>query len=191
MTSALPPVTIGDFRVAPPSPLRRSVPEHGLMIISSFRNRPGFTMIEALMVVVMAGAIFAIAAPRVSEANERAALRTSRQMLASAFGAARAAAVQKGQVSTLTITSSSATVTVLNGLAKTSITVFGPVRFDESVNTTITPLGNAPATVTYDVRGMASPRLDVIARYQIKSASYADTLCVSSTGFILQKDCKL
>ena len=148
-------------------------------------------MIEALVVVALAGVMFAIAAPRIAEANQRAALRASRQIFASAFSAARAAAIQKGQVSTIQITSTSATVSVLSGLQKQSVVVLGPLVFDKSLKTTVTPIGDAPDKVTYDVRGMASPRLDAIAKYEIASSSYRDTLCVSSTGFILQKDCKL
>lgn len=148
-------------------------------------------MIEALVVVVLAGVMFAIAAPRVAEVNERSAIRTTRQLFASAFAAARAAALQKGQMSTLTLTSSSAIVRVLSGVNKQSVVVLGPLRFDESLNTTIVPIDNAPLTVTYDVRGMASPRLDMITRYEIRSARYRDTVCVSATGFLLQKDCQL
>jgi type II secretory pathway pseudopilin PulG len=148
-------------------------------------------MIEAIMVVVVGGIILAIAGPRVAEANEKAALRASRQVLSSAFAAARAAAVQKGQVATLTLTGTSATVTVLSGLNKQPVKVLGPLMFDESLGTTVTPLGGAPTTVTYDVRGMASPRLDVITRYEISRPTYKDTVCVTETGFLLRKDCQL
>ena len=159
--------------------------------MSSLRKRHGFTMIEAIMVVVISGIIFAIAGPRVTEANERAALRASRQVLQSAFAAARAAAIQKGQVATLTLTGTTATVTVLSGLNSEEVRVLGPLSFDESLGTTVTPLGGAPSTVTYDVRGMASPRLDMITRYEISRPTYKDTVCVTETGFLLRKDCQL
>lgn len=148
-------------------------------------------MIEIIMVVVIGGIILAIAGPRVSEANERAALRASRQVLSTAFASARAAAVQKGQEATLTLTSTSATVTVLSGLSQTEERILGPLSFDNSLGTTIVPLGGAPSTITFDVRGMASPRLDDITRYEIARPTHKDTLCVSATGFILQKDCQL
>jgi Tfp pilus assembly protein FimT len=148
-------------------------------------------MIEALMVVAVSGIIVAIAAPRIAETNERTALRTSRQLVSAAFAAARAAALQKGQVSTLTLTSNSATVTVLSGLNKEAVTVYGPIRFDQSANTSIEAVGSAPLVVTFDVRGLASPRLADITQYKIKSPKYSDVVCVSATGFLLPKDCQL
>ena len=154
-------------------------------------RRTGHTLIELISVMVLAGLAFAIAAPRIAEMKERSALRASRQLLTSAFSAARSAAIQKGQQSTLTLTSTSAEVTVLSGLNHTSVKVLGPLRFNESLATTVSALDNAPMTINYDVRGMATPRFATIARYVIKSAQYADTVCVSTTGFILQNDCRL
>ena len=148
-------------------------------------------MIEILMVTIMIGVIVAISIPKIGEIKERSSLRASRQVLGAAFSAARSAAIQKGQVATLALSANSATVRVLSGVNKQSVVVLGPLRFDKSLSTTIVPLENAPVSITYDVRGMASPRLDAITRYELRSRTLKDTLCISTTGFLLPADCKL
>jgi type II secretory pathway pseudopilin PulG len=148
-------------------------------------------MIEALMVMVIIAILVAVTAPRIAVMNESSSLRASRQILGSAFAAARSAAIQKGQQSTITLTSNSATVRVLSGLNRQTIVVMGPLRFDKSLNTTLVPINSAPTTITFDVRGMASPRLSEITRYELRAPNRRDTLCVSATGMLLQKDCKL
>jgi Tfp pilus assembly protein FimT len=146
-------------------------------------------MIEILMVTVMIGVMVAIAVPKFATTRETGALRATRQVLASTFSAARAAAIQKGQTATLTLTETSATVSVLTGSQSQSVVVYGPIRFNSSMGTNITPLDGAPTVITYDVRGLASPRLDDVTRYEVRSASRRDTVCVSATGFILPKGC--
>ncbi len=147
-------------------------------------------MIEILLVVVIVALVMAIAMPKFTVVREQSAARSARLMLASAFSAARAAAVQKGQPSTLTIDGSTVTVTVLSGLNKQKVSVLGPMRFDESTGAAMTPLDGV-TEVTYDPRGMIRPALAGIIRFELAAGTASDTLCISASGLILPRDCRL
>ncbi len=154
-------------------------------------SRRAFTLIEMLLVVVIVGVIMALAVPKFTVVREQSTVRSSRLMLASAFSAARSAAVQKGQPSTLMINESVVHVTVLSGLGRQPVTVLGPMRFDASAGgAALTPLDGV-TKVTYDPRGMITPALDGIIRFEVATGNASDTLCVSASGHIMPRDCRL
>ncbi len=148
-------------------------------------------MIEILLVVVIVALVMAIAMPKFTVVREQSTARSARLMLASAFSAARSAAVQKGQSSKLTITGSSVNVTVLSGLNKQSVSVLGPMRFDASTGGAALTSLDGVTEITYDPRGMITPALAGIIRFELTSGSESDTLCVSASGLILPRDCRL
>ncbi len=155
------------------------------------RRRLGLTLIELLLVVVMAGIIFAIAIPRMTTLKTSTTLRAGRQQLTTAFAAARAAALQKGKTSTLTLTGSTARVSVMSGLNATSVNVFGPVRLDGDLGLTLSALSSAPTSVQFDSRGMLTPTPASTLKYRIAIGSVADTICISPAGVIMPKGCQL
>lgn len=162
------------------------------MTIHPRRVRPGYTMIELLMVVGVIAVVFALAIPRMTTIKSSSSLRAGKQQLASAFAAARGAALQKGKTSTLIITGNTLRVRVLSGLNGTLVTVFGPVRLYETVGVTLEPLGSALSVVNYNARGlMTDPPADPVMKYEIKYGTDADTLCISRAGLILSKRCSL
>lgn len=142
------------------------------------------------MVVVVTGILFAITLPRFSTLKYGATLRAGRQQLASVVASARAAALLKGKSSVLVTGSNVATVWTQTGLAGNWVRVAGPVRFDQT-GLTLTPLGNAPAALVYDARGLLSPVPAEVLKYELSMPGYADTLCVSRAGVIMQKGCTL
>ncbi len=143
-----------------------------------------------LLVTVVLGLIAAMALPKFTVVREQSTARSSRLMLASAFAAARASAVQKGQPATLTIADGSVTVTVLSGLNRQKVRVLGPVAFNGTTTATLTSLDGV-SEVTYDPRGLVTPLLVGITRYKLTSGEESDTLCISASGLILPKDCRL
>lgn len=152
--------------------------------------RAGFTMIELMLVVAALAVVFTMVVPRMTFIKESSSMRAGRQQLTAAFAAARAAALQKGKPSTLTITGNKAYVSVLSGLAGTSVGVFGPVDL-ASTGVTLIPLGSAPTTITYNARGLMTPTPASMLRYQLSTAGRVDTLCISPAGLILKKGCVL
>lgn len=154
-------------------------------------NRPGFTMIEIFVVIAILAVIYVMIGPRIAELRSRSSLRAARQELSSAIAAARAAALQKGKTATLTLASNTATVTVLSGLAGGSVQILGPIRFDKTLNSTLTALSGAPTSIAFDARGLVSPVPTGISKYRLANGVYADTVCVSAAGIILPRGCTL
>lgn len=151
-------------------------------------------MIELLLVVGLLAIVFALVAPKMTTIRESSSLRAGRQQLSAAFAAARAAALQKGKTSTLVITGNTVRVTVRSGLAGNLVGVFGPIRLDESLGITLEPLGEAPALINYNGRGMMTNVMvedEEVFRYRLRYGTKADTLCISTAGLILSKSCTL
>lgn len=160
--------------------------------MKTFRSsRRGMTLSELLIVVAIAGIMFALAVPKVAVARDGAARRAVRQELTAAFAATRAAALQKGRTATLTLTSVTALVQVPSGINGTVVTVYGPMRFDNTLSATIQALNGAPTSVTYNARGMLTPAGDGTLMYRMTVGTLSDTLCVSAAGIILPKGCQL
>lgn len=162
----------------------------GSVRVVSHRIRHGFTVPEVLIVLVTMGILFALSAPRFTVLREQSAARAARLQLGSAFAAARAAAVQKGRPATLTIDDGIVRVTVLTGLSATTTTVLGPLRLDGTEGSATLASIDGPTTVTYDPRGMITPGLATVARYQLTAGDVSDTLCVSAVGMVLSRDCR-
>lgn len=149
-------------------------------------------MIEIFIVIGILAVLYAMTGPKVAELRSRSALRAARQELSSAFASARAAALQKGKTATLTLGGDSAIVTVLSGLAGTSVTVFGPIKFNLELNSSLTALSGAPTTVSFDARGLMTPVVaGVTNKYRLSNGIYADTVCISAVGIILPRTCAL
>ncbi len=149
------------------------------------------TLPELLIVVGIAAVLFALALPKIATARDGAAKRAARQELAAAFAATRAAALQKGKTATLTLTSTSASVAVLSGIAGTSVNVWGPIRFNTTLNASIEALSGAPTSVAYNARGMLTPTPAGTLKYRVTVGALKDTVCISPAGIILGKGCTL
>ena len=149
------------------------------------------TMSELLIVAAIAGLVFMLAVPKIAVIRDGAGKRAARQQLVAAFAATRAAALQKGKSATLTLTSSTAKVTVLSGLAGAEVTTWGPIAFQSTLNATIAPLNGASNTISYNARGMLTPTPAGTLQYQLTVGTTKDTVCISTTGIIMPKGCKL
>lgn len=154
-------------------------------------RRLGFTMIEVLLVVGVAAIMFAMVVPRMAAISTSSSMRAARQELIAVFAAARAAALQKGKVSTLTLDGSSARVSVQSGLNGTVVSVFGPIKLDTEFGVTLTALSDSPVTLNFDARGMLTPTPASNLKYRLSSAASSDTLCISPAGIIMPKGCQL
>ncbi len=154
-------------------------------------RRPGFSLVEVLLVVVILGLMMAMALPRITEMKSKSSLRAARQGLSSLFATARAAAVQKGKVATLTMSGTTASVVVLSGLQGQPVTIMGPVRFDQQFGATLAALSAAPMSIRYDARGLVTPSSVAITRYRLNVGTYSDTVCVNGVGLVMLKGCDL
>ncbi|MGZ8469558.1 MAG: pilus assembly FimT family protein [Gemmatirosa sp.] len=157
------------------------------------RRRPGFSMVELLLTIAVAGLMLVIAAPRARAFREASSVRGARQELATAIEAARGAAIQRSRPARVRIRTDGVLVTVdtgaLGAAATGRFTVLGPLRLDTAFSVTVTPAVPGDTIVAYDSRGLASPRLGHVARYVIARGVHRDSVCVSNLGMILPRGC--
>ena len=151
----------------------------------------GFSTVELLLVMVIMGVVFALVVPRMTVVRDRTALRAAKQQFTAAVSATRAAATQKGKNATMTMVGSTIGVRVRSGLAGTLTRVLCPLRLDQTLGVTLTPIGGAPNVIEYDTRGLLAPVPDGILRYQLSREGLADTVCISRAGLIRPKGCAL
>lgn len=144
-----------------------------------------------MIVIAIMSIIFYRISPMISEIKAKSALRAARQELTSTFAAARAAAMQKGRVATLTLTATSASVTVASSINGSTITLLGPIMFSQAYGTTLSAINSSPTTVLFDGRGLATPASAVISKYKLTSSKWADTVCISGSGIVLMRGCQL
>jgi Tfp pilus assembly protein FimT len=150
-------------------------------------------MVELLLTLAVAGLMLVIAAPRARAFREASSVRGARQELATAIEAARAAALQRSRPARVSIATSGVLVTVDTGApgapATGRYTVLGPLRLDTAFAATVTAAVPGDTVITYDARGLASPRLGHVARYIVARGTHRDSVCVSNLGMILPRGC--
>jgi prepilin-type N-terminal cleavage/methylation domain-containing protein len=155
--------------------------------------RRGFSFAEIMIAVAVAGIITMIAGPKLTTFRESTSVRSARQELTATIDAARAAALQRGRTARVTVRGDSAVAVVDTGppgiAATGSKVVLSVASLRRSYGVQVV-LGNPGDTaVVYDGRGMASPRLGRVAKYIVVLRNSRDSVCVSSLGNILPREC--
>ncbi len=162
-----------------------------LRLVPIRRGRRGVSLVEMLMVVSITGLVTALVLPSIAATRDSSGRRAAHQVFEGALAATRAAALQKGKTATLTLASNSATVTVLSGVANTAVSVLGPIRFPSAFNATIEALNGSTTTIAYNARGLLTPTPAGTLSYRVRVGSNQDTVCVTVTGLIMPRGCKL
>lgn len=120
-------------------------------------RKNGFTLIEAVLVMVVFGLIMALGFPRMSRALSKADVRSARTALASMYAQARAVAVRYNRTAAVAFNGNNAIITMRPRLAN-------------------------PAAGDYDTVSL----VDMAARYGVtvtRSAGMQDSLRVDPRGF--------
>jgi prepilin-type N-terminal cleavage/methylation domain-containing protein len=156
------------------------------------RLRRGYTLTEMLIVVSVVGLLTLFSLPKFAKLAERNRLSAARDELATAIATARAAAVQKGRTATLFLSGNKMWVTVVTNDAGTTSTVVPVKSFSTLYNVSVAAMEPSGLTsVTFDMRGFASPRLSAKGKFLITGASKKDSLCITTAGQLMPKTCSL
>jgi prepilin-type N-terminal cleavage/methylation domain-containing protein len=152
------------------------------------KMRPGYTLTEMLVVVVMVGALTLITLPKFSGLVERNQLSAAREEIAAAIATARAAAVQKGRTATIRFSGNTMWVTVVNSGSGTSSTIVPAKSFASLYKVSVAA---TDTMITYDMRGFTAPRLAAKGVFRITGASRRDSVCITTAGQIMPRSCSL
>jgi prepilin-type N-terminal cleavage/methylation domain-containing protein len=152
-------------------------------VSGSIVRRRGFSLVEMLIVVVLIGALAAVAIPNFKGFNDKRIMRSAKTRLMIALTTARAAAIQKGQTANAVITGNRITVTVNS--AGTSL--ISPVPLDSLYQVTITPSVSL-SQVNFDGRGFPSNLSGTLRFVLTRPNTPADSVCITRFGLI-QKTC--
>lgn len=156
------------------------------------RSRPGYTLTEMVIVVSVVGMLTLFALPRFSGLVERNQLTAAREELTAAIATARAAAIQKGRTATLFLSGNQMWVTAATDGAGSTMTVVPVKSFTSLYNVSVAASSPAGLTsVTFDMRGFASPRLSAVGKFLITGASRRDSICLTTAGQIMPRTCSL
>ena len=144
-------------------------------------NRRGFTLIETLIVIVVAGLMMAAGFPRLRQAMISTNLRSARNELAALHTQARAVAVERGRSSAIWITGNSAVVVVTPravALAgSTHDTIGGVHNFMTEFGATLAVTGDP---IGFDPRGVGTNT--GTASLTLTKGSHTKTLTISAFG---------
>lgn len=140
-----------------------------------------------LIVVSIVGMLTLFAVPKFSGLVERNKLTAAREELSSAIATARAAAIQKGRTATLFLSGNKMWVTVVTSSAGATTTIV-PVKSFSLYNVSVT---STEPSVTFDLRGFATPRLGSTGIFRITGTSKKDSVCITTAGQIMPRSCSL
>jgi prepilin-type N-terminal cleavage/methylation domain-containing protein len=145
-------------------------------------RRPGFTVIELLLVMVISGIAMAMAMPKLAAVRDRSALRGARQQVSSYVTMARGAAVRRRLPAQVRFSSNTAwiTVTQTNG---TNTALGGTIQLASDHKVTMT---TSVTNINFDQRGIASNLVGTtILRFTRNGLK--DSLCVNRLGLISKR----
>lgn len=148
-----------------------------------YHRRPGFTFVEALMVMIVMALIFAIAYPKLTVLRARSNVQSAMQRVAATVATARQSAIARGTPVKFGVAGNEVfAVAFPYGAADTVTRAFD---LQSAYGTT---LEGAEFEVEFDPRGIAAAfkdKKDIIVNYQGRT----DTLCVQHLGRVQMRDC--
>jgi prepilin-type N-terminal cleavage/methylation domain-containing protein len=148
----------------------------------SRRPRSGFTLVEALVVVVLLGMMTAIAFPRVSAAMIRNDLRGARTTMINLVATARAASVQSNRVAWIKRNGNTAYVAAFPRtpfLAGSTTDTIGPVR---NLNAAYGVTMSGADSIQFDPRGFGSWTGPALVTITLSRSSYSENITIDGLG---------
>lgn len=145
------------------------------------KSKPGFTLIEILIVMAIMGIVAMMALPKMGHMNDRNQMRSAKDGIAAKLAAARAAAIATGRQSKFYVEGDSMRMTTFNGAVETSkgTTVYLTRQFGVTV---LSP----NISIAFDGRGMTSNSGNVV---KFKRNTLVDSLCISPIGLVNRHGC--
>ena len=168
--------------------MRTRIGEAALEHNASMRIRAGFTMLELIVVMVVAGVLVGISGKALSAAFAGNARTSAVRIVGTTFFQARAVAVQRSRQSWLVRSGNTIKIVgdSLGQKVQVGKTVDLGARYGVTLQSASTPAGRD--TVSFDPRGLVTGTTTAYKIIIVKGTK-ADTVCVSSLGSTKSKGC--
>jgi prepilin-type N-terminal cleavage/methylation domain-containing protein len=152
------------------------------------RHRSGFTILELVVVMTIAGIIIAITGRGLASAYSGNSRNSATRVVSTTFFQARAIAIQRSRQSWLV--RSSNVIKVLGDSSGTKVQLAPPVDLNQRYGVTLGSV-SAPTgrdTVSFDSRGLITGTTTAY-KIIVTKGSKSDTVCVSGLGQFRSKGC--
>ena len=155
---------------------------------STSRQRTGFTILELLVVCVIAGVIIAITGRGIASAYAGNSRTSATRVVSSTLFLARAIAIQRSRQSWLV--RSGNTIKILGDSSGTKVQLGTTVDLGQRYGVTLTSASTPLLrdTVSFDSRGLITGTTTAY-KVIVTKGSQADTLCVSGLGNTRARGC--
>lgn len=150
------------------------------------RNRPGYTITEMIVVLLIFGVVVGLSMPRLHEASSSAGLRSARQQTASYLSLAHSVAVQRGKEAWFNRSGNTITVTVDSSGSQ----VVYARAHDLSREHSVTIATASSDVIKFDSRGYAIGTGSV-EKLVLTRDGMRDSVCVSKLGKVITRGCSL
>ena len=144
-------------------------------------NRQGFTLMELMVVIVLIGAMAALAFPRIGDAVTQQSVRSARAGIVTLVAKARGTAISRGSTTRLVIANNLLYVEAANPVTGAVQRVGLTEDFDSRYKVTIQPAND---TLVYDGRGIAVEAGQTT--YTVSRGTFAAKIVVSAVGRVIQ-----
>lgn len=141
------------------------------------RSRYGFTLVEAVIVMVLLALLVLIGFPKMSSAMVRSELRSARTTMINLVATARAAAVQRNQLTSINIAGNTAHV-------QAGADIVGTVH-DLSAEYGVTVTVSGGTTIEFDPRGFGAG-FGTADTIRLSRGGYTSTITIDGLGRVLK-----
>jgi prepilin-type N-terminal cleavage/methylation domain-containing protein len=150
--------------------------------------RPGYSLAEVIIVIVIIGIIAAMSLPKLNKMRDKTKVYAATERFTRSVFAARQAAIQRGKHAYFKSNANKIWVTVdTTGTNADSVIVNTTLDMSVTYGVTVTP--STLVTIDYDPRGMATQAAKQVFGFTHTSSGYVDSLCVSKLGNTIRDRC--
>jgi prepilin-type N-terminal cleavage/methylation domain-containing protein len=150
------------------------------------RNRPGYTITEMIVVLLIFGVVVGLSMPRLHAASSSAGLRSARQQTASYLAQAHALAIQRGKEAWFNCSGNTISVTV----DSSGTQVVYMRAHDLSREHSVTIASASSNTIKFDSRGYAIGT-GTVEKVVLTRDGMRDSVCISKLGKVITRGCSL
>jgi prepilin-type N-terminal cleavage/methylation domain-containing protein len=150
-------------------------------VSSSYR---GFTLVEMVVVMVFAGVMLSLVAPRIGDSMRRGDVRAARNLVVSKHTTARATAVQRARATRFLFSGGNLVIRSQHPVTGATVTIGTPLSLYDHYGVTVSVIPATRDSVVFDARGLGIE--SGVTSIIISKNGYADTVQFSSMGRVLK-----